>query len=177
MRRIRLRAYSTIGFGKRTSLRTDRSIALYRLNRLIHEMKVHINETHSGGVIFDEKSYKGVHVTYSIENGETGHYLVDREFSTYGAAEAYLAEHFSGCERWTSPPPSPDERSELTRVLEYMEKGGADRWKYPTPTRRGIWARLSYQLHQRTLEPEIVSRVEAVLTDNPYDDTPPTTVA
>ena len=125
-------------------------------------MKVHIDEMHQGGLVLEGDEYKGVQVSYSIVDGETGRSLADQEFSVYEAAEAYVAQHFPGCERWTTPPPSADESAELMRMVEWLEQHPSDLVR-AGPTGQGIWARLSHGLHQRSYAPDIVARIRALL--------------
>lgn len=126
-------------------------------------MKIHIDEMHQGGFILEGEKYKGVGISYSIVDGDTGRSLTDQEFNAYEAAEAYVAQHFSGCERWTPPPPSAEELAELMRIVSWMERSPSD-VATTGPTARGIRARLSYQLHQRSHEPSVVTRLRALLT-------------
>lgn len=125
-------------------------------------MKIHIDETHQGGVILEGENFKGVHVLYSIEDGDTGRSLSDQEFSSYEAAEDYAATHFPGCERWTPPPPSAGEIEELMRIVNWMEQSPSD-VKTTGATARGIWARLSHQLHQRSHDPNTAARIRVLL--------------
>lgn len=125
-------------------------------------MKVHIDEMHQGGFIPEGKEYKGVHVSYSIVDGETGRSLAEQEFSAYEAAEAYISQHFPGCERWVPPHPSAGELAELMRVIDWLEQdpGAAVR---KGPTSKGLWARLSHSLHQHSHAPDIAARIRALL--------------
>jgi hypothetical protein len=125
-------------------------------------MKIHIDETHQGGVILDGENYKGVQILYSIEDGDTGRSLSDQEFNSHEAAEAYVAAHFPGCERWTPPPPSAGELEELMRIVNWMEQSPSE-VATTGATARGILARLSHQLHQRSHEADTAARIRALL--------------
>ena len=126
-------------------------------------MKLHIDEMHQGGFILEGEEYKGVQILYSIVDGDTGRRLTDQDFSSYETADAYAATHFSSCERWTPPPPSAEELEELMRIVNWMEKSPSD-VVTKGATGRGIWARLSHQVHQRSHEPSLVTRIRALLT-------------
>jgi hypothetical protein len=117
---------------------------------------------HQGGLVLEGERNKGVQVVYSIVDEDTGRSMTDQEFDSFEAAEAYVAQHFSVYERWTPPPPSAGEVAELMRIVNWMEQSPAD-VATAGPTGRGIWSRLSYQLHQRCHAPDVTARIRALL--------------
>ena len=133
---------------------------------------VHIDENHSGGLILDDEERRGprktVDITYWIVDDESGGLLSKEPFSSFATAAEFVARNFADRERWLPPVPSEEEHAELVRILDFMEQEGERRWRNPGST-CGLWARLSYQLHQRTHLPEVEARIRAVLQGNPYE--------
>jgi hypothetical protein len=127
-------------------------------------MKIYIDEEHSGGFIIDGQENKGALIVYSIVDGETGGNLSDQEFGSYEAAEAYVATHFPGCERWVPPPPSAAGLAELMRLVNFLEvEIERDPSHVFSATDRSTWVSLSCRLHRHSLDPNTAARVKALL--------------
>jgi hypothetical protein len=125
-------------------------------------MKLHIDEMHQGGVDLGDGRGKGVRVVYSIVDEDTGQAMTDLNFDSFEAAAAYVAEHFSVYERWMPPEPTAAELEELMRIVNWMEQSPAD-VDAVGQAGRGFHARLSYELHQRRHEVDVVARIKNLL--------------
>ena len=135
---------------------------------------VHIDENHAGGLILDGEERragprKTVDIEYWIVDGASGQLLCRDSFSSYAAAEKFIADHFADRSRWRPPVPSEEEHAQVVRLLELLEGEGERRWRYPGGPSCGLWAHLSYLLHQRTHPPELEARISAVLQGNPFE--------
>lgn len=127
-------------------------------------MRIYIDEMHSGGFILDGQEDKGVTIEYSIVDGESGRDLADQVFGSYEAAEAYVATHFPGFERWIPPPPSAEGLAELMRLVNLLEvEIERDPSRAFSATDRGSWVSLSCRLHRHSLDSNTVARVKTLL--------------
>lgn len=95
---------------------------------------------------------------YDLFDADTNRHLVDGPFTSCAELEAYIATHFSDCERWLPPPPSTDDALKLERVFALIEQSTPDQFDP-----RAVRPFLAGQLYQSGHPPETVVRIRRVL--------------
>jgi len=124
-------------------------------------MKIHVEELHLGGIIAEGDDPAGV-VVYGIVNGETGSPVVDRDFDSYEAADAYIAQHFPDTEPWTPPPAGAEDVARVMPMINLLETS-PDSLMAAASTANLVRRILRGELRQRTHAPELAARIRVLL--------------
>lgn len=120
-------------------------------------MKLKVELTWQNGVVVEGDPLWS-EPEYDLVDADTNRNLVDRSFTSCADLEAHIASHYSGCERWVPPPPTPEEAAKLEKLFAILERSTPDQFDP-----RAAWPFLAGQMYQSGYPPETVARIRRAL--------------